>query len=334
MDLKFENDSKKEKKTETEPFETFLNCQKVESLREGKSLEPKDIGRLLGVSKSTYLRIENKVKPDIQNKHHTFHYVEKFFKLAEILNIDPVDIVKPDCTFRKSLFTVSLLKFENLNDCNKHLFDYEEKYGRLIVFNTFPSTIYYLDNVEYSRKRYDFLGRTSLNEFEEINIRNIEYYTITSLLEFAINPFGRFGSEEKVGILTKMIDSFSRNIFGHERRVLRIFDPDAKDYYHDAPTCTIFRAIKTAFIPSPTNKNHLLAIRSDELVEDMTCYGQLDPNIAIDTAECIDLLKIVKSYVLDQDIHAFINRIDDETSKRVKTMVKKSLKKYAPGLLT
>ena len=328
-----EQNNNNEKGPEKRRYNSFLDQKRIIDRQEEYDLSDSEAAELIGIKESQYQRIKNKRPPEKDTHQHPLHSVEIFFKLAEKFNFDPIDIVKPDCPFRKKLFSVSLKMFKNEEDFNKHLLEYDLKYGRLAVFNTFPSSIYYLVDVKSSQERYKFLGNASLSDFSKLKIRNTEYYPITSVLEFALNPFHRFKLEEKGKILNKMIDSFSRDLLGHERRILRIFDPDEKDYYHDAPTCTILRNINTGLMPSPTDKNHLLILKSDELIEKMVNYGDLDTKTAIDTTECVDLLEIIKCYILDQNIGSFLKRLNEETSKRVKAMVNGNLNKFAPHLI-
>lgn len=336
-----EQNNNNKKGLEKRRYNSFLDNKKIIDRQEEYGLSDTEAAELLGIVETQYQRIKNTRPPEKDTHHHPLHSVEIFFKLAEKFNFEPIEIVKPDCSFRKKLFSVTLKRFKSEEDFNKYLLDYDLKYGRLTIFNTFPSSIYYLLDVQSSLERYAFLGKAGIEKFinldisNPLDISNTEYYPITAVLEFALNSFHRFQLEEKLQILEKMIESFWRDLLGHNRRVLKIFDPDAIDYYHDAPTCTVIREISTVLMPSPTDKNHLLVIKSDELIEKMMEYEKLTTQTHIDTTECVDLLRIIKSYLTEgnRNVDYFLNQLSKVASERLETMVLKSLNRFAPHLI-
>jgi hypothetical protein len=188
-------------------------------------------------------------------KSETFLGISGLTKVAKELNIDWFDIL--DDKYQDMISTIEIISFNNANNLNDHLYKIEKKhdFGRIGIFNKFPSLIYYPNNVEEREKRYIYLT-------ESAN-KNDEYYSLRSILEFGFSPFSEFYIKDRVNILNNVI-----NAHGATTHTVNIIDNTKVSYSRTSTECEIVGK-DHILMQSPYYTNSLLSIRSRSLVRSL-----------------------------------------------------------------
>lgn len=320
-------DGKKLKKLREEKLEEAEKTDKKVLIKDKKSPDGKyhyhfsqiHLADLLGIKLGTYGAIENANKESPLEKQ-----VVKFVELAKNLSVDLIDLIKDDHELKDNFSHITLKSFEGKtdlekeNDLNLYFYNLEINYGRFCVFNTFPSTIYYRDEIPNSLRRYQFLSNISHNNKKELT--NREYYPINEVLCFAFNICHRRSRDEKIEILDKIIKEFSRapGNLGHSNKHLQIFEPNAVNYHHNSPTSTAIAKTKTVVIPSATSNYDLCIIKSETLTNQVRRFLSIDSDKKLSTPDSIEILQSLK-YCLEQDgkITTFVNNLGETNPKLI-----------------
>lgn len=262
------------------------------------------MAKILGVSTKKYQRVVVTQERSLEDD------VILFIKLAETLGIDPIELVNHDNDNRHLISSIKIKRFSSEDEFNSFLLKFEKENGRTAIFNMFPSTIYYRNSTA-SNKRYELLSGNP--------DKNVEFYSVCAILDFcfnvSFNPYCSFSREEKIGILGKIIQSFSKDEndkhkHGHFLKQLHIFDPNVIGYFHDSPTCTYFKKKGLVLIPSLTNRHELIVIRSIEFAEKIDSYMKESDSKILQTKESVKFLRNIKTCLENnKNIYQFVEEL-------------------------
>lgn len=286
----------------------------------GKGSDKQKIIEILGYSnnsKNAYKRIICEEAP---------LGIDSLCKLADLLEVAMVELLKDEYKARivkkieKKIETVRLINFNNRDDLNKFLYEEEKHYeGRIGIFNSFPSMIYYPDDGQWRCERYHYMAKKSLT--------NKEYYPIRSLLNFVFSDFyfHNFSKEDKIKVINNFIDAHKR--FTNQAYIVA----DVEGF-----TCSPFWADceilgnDYIIITAPYYQNAIFTIKSVGVVEELKpVIDEIKENI-IDIHKIIKMLKILLSCIdKEKSIIDFLVELkykDSTFFKLINTVLSEKLK--------
>ena len=272
------------------------DADKIERLRIDNGWSAKEAAHQFGYTLSTYNRIECK-KSNLD--------VHQFLELAKGFGVDARDLLKDE--LMDEFPGARLDIFETDEQFNEFLFELEA-YGRIGIFNTFPSVIYCLNGNLSREKR--------LNRLSSYDTKNIEFYPITAVLNFCFSLCSPYSREGKIAILGKIIQMFSEE--GHVYNQLNFINTAGFNFPREAPECEIINDVSeskadTLLIVAPFYKYSVIMIRSFEIVKKIKKVIKRDDKILY-TPLSVNLLRHLKECIQEElTIEQFLTRLNDKS---------------------